>query len=589
MIKLKKVTIKNFLSVGAVEQVLDLTKTGISLILGENLDLGANGNRNGVGKSSLLNSISYALYGQALTNIKRDNLINMINKKNMVVSIEFEANNHTYKIERGRKPNFIKFYVDDNVSSEDTDEAQGESRETQAEINKILGMSHEMFKHIVALNTSTEPFLNMGAAKQRLLIEELLGITMLSEKANNLKELINSTKIEIDKEELVIKTIRLSNERIQNTIVDVETKAANWDKKQTKALEELVSAMEALATLDIDEELKKHEDLKIWLELDQCQKQFESNRTHKQRHLNQLNTQMTKLIANYEHTAEKKCPTCHQSIDAEQHQKMTDDLETAIGKLDAEITTETAEISNIELQLAEVVEAKSTIVKPTTFYNTLTQALNHKNTLDQLAKDWERESEAQNPYTGQAADLTNTIQEINFDNLNALSKQKDHQEFLYKLLTNKDSFIRKKIIDQNLNFLNNRLNEYLEKLGLPHNVIFQNDLSVEIMLLGQELDFSQLSRGERTRLILGLSWAFRDIFESSVENVNLMFIDELLDQGIDSAGMENALGVLKKMERERNKDVFVISHREELVSRVSQVLTVIKENGFTRFDWDYQN
>jgi len=589
MIKLKKVTIKNFLSIGAVEQVLDLTKTGISLILGENIDLGGCGQRNGVGKSSILNSISYALYGQALTNIKRDNLINMINKKNMVVSIEFEANNHTYKIERGRKPNFIKFYVDDNVSSEDTDEAQGESRETQAEINKVLGMSHEMFKHIVALNTSTEPFLNMGAAKQRLLIEELLGITMLSEKANNLKELINSTKIEIDKEELVIKTIRLSNERIQNTIADVETKATNWDKKQAKTLEELVAAMEALATLDIDEELKKHEDLKIWLELDQCQKQFESNRSHKQRHLNQLNAQMNKLIANYEHTAEKKCPTCHQSIDAEQHQKMTDDLETAIGKLDAEVTTETAEISNIELQLAEVVEAKSTISKPTTFYNTLTQALNHKNTLDQLAKDWERESEAKNPFTGQAADLANTIQEINFDNLNTLSKQKDHQEFLYKLLTNKDSFIRKKIIDQNLNFLNNRLNEYLEKLGLPHNVIFQNDLTVEIMLLGQDLDFSQLSRGERTRLILGLSWAFRDIFESSVENVNLMFIDELLDQGIDSAGMENALGVLKKMERERNKDVFVISHREELVSRVSQVLTVIKENGFTRFDWDYQN
>ena len=589
MIKLKKVTLKNFLSIGAIEQTVELSKSGITLVLGENLDLGGNGQKNGTGKSSLLNAISYALYGQALTNIKRDNLINMINKKNMVVSIEFEANNHSYKIERGRKPNFIKFYIDDNVSSEDTDEAQGESRETQAEINKVLGMSHEMFKHIVALNTSTDPFLNLGAAKQRLLIEELLGITMLSQKAANLKELINSTKIEIDKAELVIKTIRHSNERIQNTIVDVNNKAAKWDTKQAKTLEDLVSAMEALATLDIDQELRKHEDLKIWVELDQCEKQFETNRSHKQRHLNQLNAQMAKLIANYEHTAEKKCPTCQQSINAAQHQTMIADLETSISKLDIDITVETTEIANIDRQIKEVADAKLEITKPTTFYDTLTQALNHKNTLDQLAKDCERESTASNPFTGQAADLTNTIQDINFDELNALSKQKDHQEFLYKLLTNKDSFIRKKIIDQNLNFLNNRLNEYLEKLGLPHNVIFQNDLSVEIMLLGQDLDFSQLSRGERTRLILGLSWAFRDIFENSVENVNLMFIDELLDQGIDSAGMENALGVLKKMERERNKDVFVISHREELVSRVSQVLTVIKENGFTRFDWDYQN
>ena len=217
---------------------------------------------------------------------------------------------------------------------------------------------------------------------QRLLIEELLGITMLSQKAANLKELINSTKIEIDKAELVIKTIRHSNERIQNTIVDVNNKADKWDTKQEQILEDLVSAMEALATLDIDQELQKHEDLKIWVELDQCEKQFETNRSHKQRHLNQLNAQMAKLIANYEHTAEKKCPTCQQSIDAQQHQTMIADLETSISKLDIDISAETTEIANIDQQIKEVSDAKLEITKPTTFYDTLTQALNHKNTLD---------------------------------------------------------------------------------------------------------------------------------------------------------------------------------------------------------------
>ena len=136
---------------------------------------------------------------------------------------------------------------------------------------------------------------------------------------------------------------------------------------------------------------------------------------------------------------------------------------------------------------------------------------------------------------------------MSWDQVNELTLTKDHQEFLLKLLTNKDSFIRKKIIDQNLAYLNNRLTYHLDRLGLPHQVSFLNDLNVEIMQLGQELDFDNLSRGERNRLILGLSWSFRDVWESLYQNINLLFIDELIDNGLDAAGVENALALLKKM------------------------------------------
>jgi DNA repair exonuclease SbcCD ATPase subunit len=193
------------------------------------------------------------------------------------------------------------------------------------------------------------------------------------------------------------------------------------------------------------------------------------------------------------------------------------------------------------------------------------------------------------PYQEQIDDLTNTaIQEISWDTINELTVLKDHQEFLLKLLTNKDSFIRKKIIDQNLAYLNNRLTYYLDKMGLPHTVIFQNDLSVEITQLGQDLDFDNLSRGERNRLILGLSWSFRDVWESLYQNINLLFIDELIDNGLDASGVENALGVLKKMARERQKNIFLISHKDELVGRVNNVLKVIKENGFTSYANDLE-
>ena len=186
-------------------------------------------------------------------------------------------------------------------------------------------------------------------------------------------------------------------------------------------------------------------------------------------------------------------------------------------------------------------------------------------------------------------DLEQTaIQEVNWDTVNDLNSTKDHMDFLYKLLTNKDSFIRKKIIDQNLAYLNNRLTYYLDKLGLPHTVVFKNDLTVEITQLGQDLDFDNLSRGERNRLILGMSWAFRDVWESLYQNINLLFIDELVDSGMDANGVENSMSVLKKMGRERQKNIYLISHKEELAGRVTNVLKVIKENGFTSYDNDVE-
>ena len=180
------------------------------------------------------------------------------------------------------------------------------------------------------------------------------------------------------------------------------------------------------------------------------------------------------------------------------------------------------------------------------------------------------------------------LQEVNYDTLNELTRLQEHQDFLLKLLTSKDSFIRKKIIEQNLSYLNARLTHYLDRIGLPHTVVFQNDLSVSIEELGRELDFDNLSRGERNRLILSLSWAFRDVWENLYHPINLLFIDELVDSGMDASGVESSIAVLKKMTRERNKNIFLISHRDDLTNRVNHVLKVIKENGFTSYSNDVE-
>ena len=192
-----------------------------------------------------------------------------------------------------------------------------------------------------------------------------------------------------------------------------------------------------------------------------------------------------------------------------------------------------------------------------------------------------------NPYADQINTLRSTaIQTINYDKVNEFTNLTVHQEFLLKLLTNKDSFVRKKIIDQNISYLNHRLSYYIDKIGLPHKVTFENDLSVNITELGREMDFFNLSRGEMTRLTLSLSFAFRDCYESLNTTINLLCIDELLDGGLDTIGIENTLSILKTFSRDHNKNILLVSHREELIGRVNSVLTVTKEGGYTSFEND---
>ena len=219
-----------------------------------------------------------------------------------------------------------------------------------------------------------------------------------------------------------------------------------------------------------------------------------------------------------------------------------------------------------------------------THYDTEAEAIEHRTIVANLENSIALKAAESDPYTEQVVDMENkALQEVTFDKINELSKFGDHLKFLIDILTSKDSFVRKKIIDQNLSYLNARLTNYLDKIGLPHNVVFKNDLSVEITELGRELDFDNLSRGERNRLILGLSFAFRDVWENLYFPINTLFIDELIDSGMDSIGVENSMAILKDMSRRRNKSIWLVSHREELAGRVPSVLKVLKENGFTTY------
>ena len=589
MIKIKNLTVKNFMSVGNQTQAIDFDRGQLTLVLGENLDLGGDdsGARNGTGKTTIINGLSYAIYGQALTNIKRDNLINKINQKGMLVTISFEKHGVEYHIERGRKPNLLKFSINGQEQElQDLDESQGDSRETQKAIEDVFGMSHEMFKHILALNTYTEPFLSMKAADQRSVIEQLLGITLLSEKAENLKEQIKQTKDAITSENTKIETIKASNERIQQSIEALERKQKMWNDQKESSLENILKSIDRLMQIDIEEEISNQRALVEWNKNKKEKDNLNSLIAKQTAALEKEQKVLSKLEKELISLADHKCHACGQELHDDKHEEMLVAKAQQVEESKGSINEHLEELSTLNEAMALLGELTAC---PKVTYDNLEEALNHKNTLDGLERDATIKEAEENPYDDQILELKNTaVQEIDWNNLNELVRVKDHQEFLHKLLTNKDSFVRKRIIDQNLAFLNQRLTHYLDRIGLPHIVEFQNDLSVIITQLGQDLDFDNLSRGERNRLILSLSWAFRDVWENLYHPINLLFIDELVDSGMDASGVESSIAVLKKMTRERNKNVFLISHRDDLTNRVNHVLKVIKENGFTSYSNDVE-
>ena len=585
MIQIKNLSVKNFMSVGNATQGINFDRQDLTLVLGENMDLGGDGSRNGTGKTTIINALSYAMYGTALSNIRKDNLVNKTNGKNMLVSLEFTVGNQDYKIERGRKPNLLKFYID-NKETEADDNAQGDSRETQDAIENILGMSHDMFKHIMALNTYTEPFLSLKSNEQRTIIEQLLGITMLSERAEKIKELNRTTKEDITKEEFRIRAVQDANKRIEEQIESLKRRQGLWVTKHDNDIKELEKALSSLQQINIEQEIQAHKDHKAW--------------DQKRKDINDLSGQIsrTKLdITREEKTISKvskeietlkthQCHTCGQPFHDKKHESV---LATKQEDLDG-ARKNFAEHSQLLSELEIAFEALGVLGKPPKmFYDKEEDAIQHRTTIEGLVTQIASKKAEIDPYAEQIDEMTNqALEEISYDTLNELTKLQEHQEFLLKLLTSKDSFIRKKIIEQNLSYLNARLTHYLDRIGLPHTVVFQNDLTVSIEELGRELDFDNLSRGERNRLILSMAWAFRDVFESLYTPINVLFIDEMIDNGLDTQGVESALALLKQMSRERHKSIWLVSHRDELAGRVENILKVVKEGGFTSYNTDIE-
>ena len=708
MLNITSISMRNFFSFGNAPQVIEMNGADISLVLGQNNDAvieggDSSGRRNGVGKSAIIQGLVYGLFGKSIGNdIKIPNLVNKTNAKNCEVIVEFEKDGVNYRVERGRSPtyfNFITVGTDNTV----TDESRGEKKDTQEDLNEILGISQLLFEHIVVLNANVEPFLALGAQRQRDMIEELLGITQLTEKAELLKDMNKESKRLAEQEKFKNETVAASNERIQKSIESLQEQANNFEIEKSKRVESLESEISLYSTvnfedlykaaalneeaiahnlnidnlsirvqdlaskfetynadlernksilaqnidnlknIDINAELKSHEELEMWKQLDTILKENNNQKRFKEQKLNSLkaNLQTYKTSFNAEDNKrieleKSKCPTCLTTLEHNEHtMSLKAKIQETIDSLHLKIDECTREIEQVEGEIGDI-EIFDMPPKPITHYNTLTEAQMHEHKLQELQKKYdevpiniyqeelmnsydtlnslvrkevsetltqsevreielaynslkqqlERELATTNTFISQINTLTqDSLVAIDYSDYNNLDKLANHQDFLVKLLLNKDSYVRKRIIEQNISYLNNRLQYYIEMCGSEHSVVFLNDLSVEIEKSGQYFDYKQLSRGERTRVNIALSCAFRDTYESLYQSINILIIDEMIDQGLDSSGVLRVWSIFQDMSAVRGKNVYAISHREELLSKTEKILKVVKEYGFSTVEY----
>ncbi len=433
MLIIKDLTVKNFMSVGNSTQAIRFDNKHLILVLGENMDLGGDdaGARNGTGKTTIINALSYVFYGEALTSIRRDNLVNKTNNKDMLVSINFVKNNVTYTIKRGRKPQKLRFYADDIEQNADSDEAQGENKETQKEINRLLGMTHAMFKNIIALNTYTQPFLATKQAEQREIIEQLLGITLLSQKADLLKEQQKATKLELQEEKIKIESKIASNEKIQESIESLKIRSSAWQTQKDEDVQKFNEAISELEKVDITKELDTHKRLQKhnenYIKLLSLQKE----KAYHEDSFTKAKSIVEKTKNDLEYAQQAKCPTCEQPLHDEKHKHLTNKLTITLTESKTDVEKVKSDLAKIQQDIDDIGDLGNT---PDTYYDNIDEAYNHRGSLKDLKRQLSQTETKHDPYEEQIIELNKSaIQKISYVKINEMEDLHRHQEFLYKL------------------------------------------------------------------------------------------------------------------------------------------------------------
>ncbi len=566
MIEFKSIRYKNFLSTGNHFTEIQLNKTPNTLIVGQN----------GSGKSTILDSLCFALFNKAFRNINRGQLVNSTNEKDCLVEVEFNVNKNEYKVIRGIKPNIFQIYMNGKMLDEDASAADQQKKLEQ----NILKLNYKSFTQIVILGSASfVPFMQLSAANRREVIEDLLDIKVFSSMLDILKTRIKASKETLQRLDLKKETIADKIEMQQSFIKQIEETGQNDISEKKESILQIL--------LETDEYNYKSAELLAEVERKTEEVQQFCGASDALRQLGQFKG---KIGGKRQHTNETLdffrgntvCPTCTQDIEdgfrlnkidelqqvLTSHEDTLQELEDAIKKeeerqqtfleLQKEITTTQNELSKINVRISNSNKIRASLEQE---IQTITSRLENRNS------EHEKLSEYKAVLRQVLADLKQLKEEYNY--------------FLQANLLLKDDGVKSSIIKKYLPLINQQVNKYLQTMDFYINFTLDEEFKEKIQTpIHENFSYESFSEGEKMRIDLSLLFTWREI--AKLKNsvcTNLLIMDEVFDSSLDGFGTEEFLKIIRYIISDAN--IFIISHKNELNDKFETVLEFTKTKGFS--------
>jgi DNA repair exonuclease SbcCD ATPase subunit len=531
---------------------------------------------NGAGKSTMLDALSFAMFGKAFRKIKLGQLVNTINKKHCVVELEFKVNNTQYKVVRGIKPAVFDIFVDGELKDQDA-----KTKDYQLNLEQhILKMNESSFRQIVVLGSgSFVPFMRLPAPQRRSIIEELLGIQIFSvmndinkDRLSNLKDDIkdNSYDVKLTEEKIGMQKKNLENLRNkdENRITEINVDIVGNQKSIetiTETIDRYRSDIDKMAGSITDESTVNDRRSK----LSKFRAKFTSSKNGLQKEILFFNTN-------------QHCPTCSQGI-LEEHKdtmlmtredKMTE-LETAMSTLGKELTKIEERVDSIETVRYDIGDIESKISKNNNSISAINKYITklHNEINIILASDVELMDDSE-------LNRLNVLLDKLSNNKYELLEIQQHHLIVASML--KDTGIKTRIIRNYLPAMNKLINKYLSAMNF--SVSFSLDENFTEIIKSRyrdEFSYASFSEGEKLRIDLALLFTWREVAKlRNSTNCNLLILDEVFDSSLDQTGIDDFLAILRTLGKETN--TFVISHKgAEIESKFDKLLRVKKQKNFS--------
>ncbi len=566
MITFKKISWKNFLSTGNHPIEVKLDERSTTLIVGQN----------GAGKSTILDALTFVLYGKSFRKINKSQLINTTNEKNCEVNIEFSVNSTDWKILRGIKPNIFKIFK----NGEELNQSSHAGDQQKWLEQNVLKMNYKSFTQIVILGSSTfVPFMQLNGSSRREVVEDLLDIKIFSSMNNLIKEKIRFVREEVRTFELKKESLKDKAEMQSQFIEEIENRGKENIKDKEGKIKEL--------TIEVDTHLE-HNQLKESNMSDLIKEQEEvAGSGEKLKKLNNLKGKITQKVATItkEHkffTDNTICPTCTQSIEEEfrvnridEAQSKAKELQSGYKELEQAIKTE----EDRELQFTNLSKEITQLTHGISKNNTRISGCQRQiRDLESEVQKLTTQLANRNTEHDKLEEFRSSLQNT-YENLAEKKEKITYYDFTYGLL--KDGGVKSMIIKKYLPLINQQVNKYLQMMDFYINFKLDEEFNETIESpIHEDFSYASFSEGEKMRIDLALLFTWREVarFKNSV-NTNLLIMDEVFDSSLDGFGTEEFLKIIKYVIQDAN--IFVISHKTGMDERFENVIKFDKVKGFS--------